>query len=109
VIEISDNIYSVRERLEGYLRLRSRVERVVSEGNRIHIIQPWVRDSSLRYYMLEFDTRERHLNEWKAQWTLEHAGSMRTVLRLKVFELLYMGPPRQAGLRPDPPREGITS
>lgn len=100
-IELPETIDRAQQRLHKYLVSRGRFENLVTNSSgKFIFVQPWVRDSSLRYYLLEYDTRYRHLSEWKAQWTLTEAGPFKTKLQLRVLEVIFLGPPDTLGARP---------
>lgn len=106
-VMLPENYHLAKQRLENYLRKRYRLEKSFTRPTELpqsYFIQAWIRDSSLRYYLLEFDHRQRHLSEWKAQWVLIPAGPQSTRARLSVLELIYLGPPHEAGPRPRSPR-----
>jgi hypothetical protein len=111
VIDLPENYFATYEKIEQYLKSRGHFEKVIfnqlRDGQNAHFISRWVRDSSLRYYMLEFDSRERHLSEWKAQWTLEGRGRNNSKLTVTVLEVIYMGPPYRAGVRPEAPQDSL--
>jgi hypothetical protein len=103
-VTIPDTLQGVRKKLHTYLRSRGRIEKEFDstlQPGRVFIIQPWVRDSSLRYYLLKRDERIRHMSEWKAQWTLETQGAQKTALSLDVLEVIHLGPPSNVK-RPEP-------
>ncbi len=102
-IQVSEAFPVVTEKIRQYLKEREKLESIfvpASSGEEIRFTQPWVRDSSLRYYVLEFDRRERHVVEWKAQWIISSRGPLLTEIRLEVLEVMFMGPPRRAGPGP---------
>lgn len=104
VIEIDLPLPTVTASLKNYLVSRNRFASVYSPPenpeSEVRLQQPWVRDTSLRYYTLEFDTRRRHTVDWKALWTLKRLDAHRTEIRLDIVEVLFMGPPLEAGPGP---------
>lgn len=105
VIQIADTFPNVTTKLRQYLQKRERLESVftppppVTEELRYN--QPWIRDTSLQYYALIFDHRERHIVEWKGQWRIKGLSSLQTELRLDILEVIFMGPPKMAGPGPN--------
>ncbi len=108
-IKVNEPISQVSVRLKAYLNSRSRLEQHINAfspatkgaGDKEFFVQPWIRDSSLRYYLLIDDTRIRHLSEWKALWTLSALDKRWTKINLTVMEVIFLGPPKSAGLRPE--------
>lgn len=104
VVEVDLPLPTVAATLKSYLAARDRLSSTyVPPENpeaEIRFQQPWVRDTSLRYYTLEFDTRRRHTVDWKALWTLKRLETRRTEIRLDIIEALFMGPPLEAGPGP---------
>ena len=101
-VSVMEPLESVTEKLRKYLRQRSRVEslhRSTSLPATVSMTQPWIRDTSLRYYFNEFDIRKRHLCEWKAQWKLRALSPGSTRIGLTVLELIFIGPYDQSGTR----------
>lgn len=94
--ELSATPARLREDIETYLKARELYDRtnLDTQGN-IYIHQNWVQSPSLRYYLLQFDTRKRHLSEWKVLWYVEplEGNSAKSKLRIAVLELLYLGSP----------------
>ncbi len=93
-----------RRLLLGYLRDRRRYERSffsALQTDRFFVLQPWVRDTSLRYIFIEAGARHRHLSDWKAQWTLEPAGPKTTRVSVDVLEVIFLGPLKSVQ-RPEP-------
>lgn len=96
----------VEKVLRGYLALRGRLEseterRSLPNGRtEIRFTQPWIRDTSLLYYSLEFDRRARHAVAWKGEWRLSGMPGGSSTLRLDILEVLYLGPARLAGGEP---------
>ena len=100
VVRLPESSSVVAQKLEAYLRGRDHLEKSFRSQMRFDFIQPWIRDSSLRYHLLDFDERKRHLCQWKAQWTLEGNGTHDTELSVKVLEVIFMGSPRDANSFP---------
>ncbi len=101
---IQDSAENVEKKLSAYLKNRQRLERKFespNQANRVIFLQPWIRDSSLRYFMIKTGDRIRHLSEWKAQWTLEPRGNHSTYISLDVLEVIHLGPPSNKR-RPNP-------
>lgn len=94
----------LRSEVESYLKERNLFERVdVQKNGTIVIHQNWVQSPSLRYYLLNFDLRSRHLSEWKAAWVIEQAttSKSKSKLRIAVLELLYLGDPNDKVKAPE--------
>lgn len=102
-IQVPLSPLETRKLLLDYLRSRNRLETAFEsklQAGRFIILQPWIRDTSLRYIFIESGQRQRHLSEWKAQWTLEPAGNKSTWVTLDVLEVLFLGPIKKA-VRPE--------
>lgn len=91
---ISGSPAKVRAELQTYLQSRNFLESLQTDnqGN-FYLHQNWVQSPSLRYYLLDFDQRQRHLSEWKALWYIERGGGPTSKVRLAILELLYLGDP----------------
>jgi hypothetical protein len=103
-VAIPESAELVEKKILEYLRKRRRLESVQQsqmQAGRTFFLQPWVRDSSLRYMLLKADDRIRHLSEWKAQWTLEALSPKQSLLSVDVLEIIHMGPPSRKR-RPEP-------
>ncbi len=99
-IVVPQNAVGAAEKLHRYLKQRRRLQDRHNDPQAVMFVQPWVRDQSLRYQLLEFDDRKRHLSEWKAQWTVQPLGRDRALLSLRVLEVIFVGPPETLGNRP---------
>jgi hypothetical protein len=94
-IRIPENFQTTEIKISRWLRSRNRLERSIrpsGDSAKVYFLTPWFRDYSLRFYYLEQYSRNRHLTEWTAQWTLKAIGNQESLLRVKVLELLYIGP-----------------
>jgi hypothetical protein len=104
VVRVDENSISVASKLRAYLLSRGRLDSgdlaPLRDGS-LNFVQPWIRDTSLRYYSLNFDTREREMSDWKAQWHLKPLGAHQSELSLVVLELIFVGPAKDAGPRPE--------
>lgn len=104
VIELDLPLPTVAASLKNYLASRNRLASTYvppeNPDAEVRFQQPWIRDTSLRYYTLEFDTRRRHTVDWKALWTLKRLEARRTEIHLDIVEILFMGPPYEAGPGP---------
>jgi hypothetical protein len=96
---IDRNFAQVSKDLSAWLRKRGVLLAThdAAATNSVFFEQDWVRDSSLRYYYLDFDTRVRHLTHWKGVWRLRAQGPGRTELRMDLLELVFLGPANEAG------------
>ncbi|MBS1984964.1 MAG: hypothetical protein JST16_12415 [Bdellovibrionales bacterium] len=86
----------LEEYLKGRHRLQSRFVPAGAEGKELRLNQPWIRDTSLRYFAIENGDRKRHIVEWKGQWILTAESATQTNLRLSIVEVLYLGLPEMA-------------
>jgi hypothetical protein len=99
-IIVPQNAVGAADKLQRYLKNRGRLQDRHNDSQAVMFVQPWVRDQSLRYQLLEFDERKRHLSEWKAQWTVQPLGRDRALVSLRVLEVIFVGPPDTLGNRP---------
>lgn len=93
----------VEDQLSKFLRkrgLQPQLHRSPS-GDTIDFECDWVRDSSLDLFYIVSGTRKPHLVHWKAVWRLEASGPRSSQLKVKIMELLFMGPQESAGPLPE--------
>jgi hypothetical protein len=102
-VMVPEDVATVARALEEYLRERGSLES--KRGNfgdpQLRFTEAWRRGLSLRYHFRSFGDRDRHLSEWKSQWTLKSLGPQRSELSLKILEVIYIGVPNEAGVRPE--------
>ncbi len=108
-IVVPQPLSKLADDLQDYLVARRRFEakRLLVESGGLRFVQPWVRDTSLRYYMLQWDKRIRHVADWKAEWTLTPIDAYRTKLEMRVLEVLFISPPWSFRPRPEVSRGQI--
>lgn len=82
--------------LEDYLVNMNRLESSFRDGDTRGLMQTWERAQSLRYYLLEFDRKQRHICEWKSLWKIKALHKAESQLELETLEILYIGAPSAA-------------
>jgi len=103
-VKVPDNFQVIEVKLRDWLKTRSLFEKVIRPtglSQEVYYLTPWKRDFSLRYYYLEFDSRSRHISEWKSQWKLKVLNPEFSEIQVKVLEVIHMGPSNLAPAFPE--------
>ncbi len=91
-------------KLETYLRRERLLANVMADPKlkQTYLDCVWVRDTSLRYYYLHWDTRGRHRSNWKIVWRVRELGKNSSELSAEVFEVLFWGPAEETPNKAEP-------
>lgn len=96
-LTIDKPLKEVQSKLISYLKKKERLGKVTdATDSTVVLVQNWQRDLSLRYYLLKFDTKTRHVSEWQMSWTLKKKTPQRTQITTKTLEIVFIGSPSNA-------------